>query len=236
MERLDGPLADLVAAEREAMEALPDTREAAWAQVATAWQAQPPPPTSTPGGGAEATAASAGAGGVLKVVAAVVVSVGVAAGAWVATRPEAPVPVARVTAPEVRPAEEPGATPSPPEAPLLAEPPPAPAPAPVRESAPAVSKPQANAPGLAEELALIDAMRRDVAAGRYGKALSRAKEHRRVFASGSLTADRMDLEAAARCGNGDLDAGRRLADRKAKRWPRAPIGEHLQSLCKLNAR
>ena len=74
-------------------------------------------------------------------------------------------------------------------------------------------------------------MRKDVAAGRYAEALERAKTHREDFRKGSLIADRMDLEAAGRCGRGDIDAGQALAESKKKRWPRAPVSKRLRDLC-----
>lgn len=233
MERLDGPLADLVAAERDEMEALPTSRDAAWAGVAAAWQA-PPPPTPPPGGG-EAVA-SASKVGVLKVVGALVVGTSVAAGAWAVSPDESQDPVRRVEAPvTVSALAEPEPPPPSPTLPLVVAPPPAPKPS-IREPAPVREGPKSSPKqpmGLAEELALIDAMRKDVASGRYAQALARAKQHREDFAKGSLIADRMDLEAAARCGNGDLDAGRALADRKKKRWPRAPMSQRLRNLCGL---
>lgn len=232
MERLDGPLADLISAEKQEMEAMPKARDAAWAGIAANWTPVPPP---TPPAGVAEAAATTGKAGVLKVVAALVVGSSIAAGTWVATRPEPP-PIERVAAPaEAVVVETPSLVPPPP-VPELAPPPPAP---PIPEAAPAdppgpkvVAEPT-PALGLAEELALIDAMRKDVSAGRYAEAIDRAKQHRESFAKGSLVADRMDLEAAARCGRGDLEAGRTLADRKTKRWPRAPISERLRTLCRL---
>lgn len=234
MERLDGPLADLVAAEREGVEAIPKSPDAAWAGIAAAWHAPPPIP---PGGAAEAATATAGKAGLLKVVAAVVVGTSVAAGAWAWRDEPGEPPLARVEAPVVV-AAIPVETPPVPNidvAPVSATPPPRlsapqvePAPAPRASSRPAAQ------PGLAEELALVDSMRRDVAAGRFSKALAGAKKHRSSFEKGSLIADRMDLEAAARCGQGDLEIGKKLAERKAKRWPRAPMSDRLRTLCRLD--
>lgn len=233
MERLDGPLADLVAAERDEMEAMPKSKDAAWAGVAAAWQ--PPPPPPTPPGATEAVA-SASKAGVLKVVGALVVGTSVAAGAWAVSSDDTRARVDRVEAPVVVAAPADVEPPPPPASlPLVVPPPPAPKPALEEPETRVAPKPAPKKTlGLAEELALIDAMRKDVAAGRYTKALSRAKEHRESFAKGSLIADRMDLEAAARCGGGDLDAGRALADRKKKRWPRAPMSQRLRNLCRMD--
>ena len=240
MERLDGPLADLISAEKQEMEATPRSRDAAWAGIAAAWTPGPPP--TPPPGVAEAAATATGKAGVLKVVAALVVGASIAAGTWAATVREPP-PVERVEAPaEAVVVETPSLVQPSPSLPEVAPPPPAPVQpeAEPEERAPSPRpSPKPAAPpslGLAEELALIDAMRKDVRAGRYAAAITRAKEHRESFAEGSLTADRMDLEAAARCGRGDLEAGRTLADRKTKRWPRAPISERLRTLCRLDQR
>ena len=234
MERLDGPLADLVAAERDEMEAMPKSRDAAWAGVAAAWQALPPP---TPPPGAGEAVASASKAGVLKAVGALVVGTSIATGAWAVSSDDSPAPIARVEAPvAVTASAEPEPPPPPASLPLVVPPPPAPKPTSAKPQTPRVTPKPApeKSLGLAEELALIDAMRKDVAGGRYAKALARAKEHRESFAKGSLVADRMDLEAAARCGGGDLDAGRALADRKKKRWPRAPMSQRLRNLCRMD--
>ena len=237
MERLDGPLADLISAEKEEMAALPKGRDAALAGIAAAWAPVPPTPPVGVAEAAATTGKAAGAG-VLKVVAALVVGSSIAAGTWVSTRNEPP-PIVRVEAPAEAVVLEAPARERP-LVPELAPPPPAPVrPERVRETpAPRVATKPAPSPrsGLAEELALIDAMRKDVSAGRYTEALARAKQHRESFAKGSLTADRLDLEAAARCGRGDLEAGRTLAERKAERWPRAPISERLRTLCRLDPR
>jgi hypothetical protein len=232
MERLHGPLADLVAAERDEMEAMPNSKDAAWAGVAAAWQ--PPPPPPIPPGATEAVA-SASKAGVLKVLGGLVVGTSVAAGMWTVSSDDTRPPVDRVEAPVVVAVPADAEPPPPPASlPLVAPPPPAPKPTPEEPATAGRPNPVPNkALGLAEELALIDAMRKDVAAGRYAKALARAKEHRESFAKGSLIADRMDLEAAARCGGGDLDAGRALADRKEKRWPRAPMSQRLRNLCRM---
>lgn len=232
MERLDGPLAELVAAERVEVDAISKSPEAAWAGIAEAWQAPPPVP---PAGASEAATVTAGKAGLLKVVAAVVVGTSVAAGAWAMQGPKDDAPLARVEPPAVAPS--PVTAPPMPNleaAPVSAAPPPRPhaalAPATTRPSSTPRTAPR---PGLAQELALVDAMRRDVAAGRFAEALTGAKEHRTSFAKGSLIADRMDLEAAARCGRGDIEAGKKLAERKAKRWPRAPMSDRLRTLCRL---
>ncbi|MEM6290512.1 MAG: hypothetical protein AAGA54_04575 [Myxococcota bacterium] len=231
MERLDGPLADLVAAERVEMEALPTSPKEAWAGIAAAWTSPPPaPPPAAP--------ASASAGkGILKIVATLLVGSTVAAGAmaWNAQANDAPpkrVESPVIDPPPAAPTHEP---PTPRDGLVLAPPPARPAP-PDRAAdvSPPRREPAKPKLGLAEELALIDAMRKDVAAKRYAAALERAKTHRASFAPGALAADRMDLEAAARCGRGDLKAGRALAERKAKRWPRAPISDPLRSLCRLD--
>ena len=232
MERLDGPLAELVSAEREQLASEGKAPEAAWAAVAAAWEAPPVPP---PGGGAAEATAAAGKTTALKLVGALVVGTTVAAGGWVATnQPAERAAVARVEAPRVEPSVEPAPAAARDDAPVLVPPPSAPAPA---AEAPRVATPKpipaAPVPGLAEELALVDEMRRHVAAGRHADALVLARRHRKVFAKGSLTADRMDLEAAARCGSGDLETGRALAERKKKRWPRAPISDRLRKLCRL---
>lgn len=234
MERLDGPLADLVAAERAEIDAIPKSKDAAWAGIAAAWQTPPPVP---PTGVAEAATASAGKGGLLKIVAALVVGTSVGAGVWALQEPPSETPLPRVEAPAfVAPvARETPPVPNVDAAPVLAAPP-ARTPtagAPPKSVERSSSRPKST-PGLAEELALVDAMRKDVTAGRFSKALSRAKEHRLAFAKGSLIADRMDLEAAARCGRGDLEEGRKLAERKAKRWPRAPVTDRLRTLCRLD--
>lgn len=234
MERLDGPLAELVAAEREEIDSVPKSPDAAWAGIAAAWQAPPPVP---PAGAAETATASAGKAGLLKVLAAVVMGTSVAAGAWALQDAPDDAPMARVQAPIVVAASgvERPPLPNTDVAPALATPPPR-LPAPEVEPAPTarVSSRSARKPGLAEELALVDSMRRDVAAGRFSQALSGAKKHRTSFAKGSLIADRMDLEAAARCGQGDLKTGKTLAERKAKRWPRAPMSDRLRTLCRLD--
>lgn len=233
MERLEGPLADLVAAERKEMDATPKSRDAAWAGIAASWQPTPPMPPAV----ASVPAAASSGAGALKVVGALVVATSVAAGGWALRDDEPQAPIERVEAPadadvvdDVQKYTSP-----PPSLPLVADPPPAPKVAEVetrrvREPRPA---PADRTPGLADELALIDAMRKDVAAGRFAKALERAKQHRDDFGKGSLTADRVDLEAAARCGLGDLDAGRALAERKKTRWPRAPMSPRLRTLCEL---
>ncbi|MBV1858365.1 MAG: hypothetical protein KUG77_08125 [Nannocystaceae bacterium] len=233
MERLDGPLAELVAAERDQVDTISKSPDAAWAGIAAAWQAPPPIP---PGGAAEAATTTAGKAGLLKAAAAVVVGISVVAGGWALQGAPKDVPLARVEAPRVDVAGV-VEVPPPPNtdvAPVSATPPPR---APEIEAhlepiVRASSRPKPQ-PGLAEELALVDSMRRDVAAGRFPQALTRAKKHRDTFAKGALTADRMDLEAAARCGHGDLKAGQKLAERKADRWPRAPMSDRLRTLCKL---
>lgn len=232
MERLDGPLADLVAAERDEMEAMPKSKDAAWAGVAAAWQ---PPPAPPPPGATEAVA-SASKAGVLQVVGALVLGTSVAAGVWAVSSDDTRGQVDRVEAPVVVTALGDVEPPPPPASlPLVVPPPPAPKPRPEEPATRVAPKPTPKKVlGLAEELALVDAMRKDVAAGRYAKALARAKEHRESFAKGSLIADRMDLEAAARCGGGDLDAGRALANRKKKRWPRAPTSQRLRNLCRMD--
>jgi len=234
MERLDGPLAELVAAERDNVDTIPKSRDAAWAGVVAAWQLPAPLP---PAGVADAATATAGKSGLLKLVAAVVVGTTVAAGGWAMRDTGSDASLPRVEAPEI---VAPASTQTPPVpnvevAPVLATPP-VRVPKPEAKRASAIrsaptSKPQL---GLAEELALVDSMRKDVAAGRFAKALTRAKKHRESFAKGSLTADRIDLEAAARCGRGDVEGGRKLADRKAERWPRAPMNNRLRTLCRLD--
>ncbi len=234
MDRLDGPLAELVAAERDEVDAIPKSPDTAWAGIAAAWQVPPPIP---PGGAAEAATTAAGSGGFLKVLAAIVIGTSAMAGGWALNNPSQDPPRARVQAPVVVPPSPEDTPPAPnvEAAPVLAAPPastPAPDPQPARRTR--ASVPPAPPPGLAEELALVDTMRRDVAAGRFSNALALAKKHRVSFAKGSLSADRMDLEAAARCGRGDLEAGKKLAARRAKRWPRAPISDRLRTLCKLD--
>ncbi len=241
MEPLEGVLADLVAQEREALDAIDKPRDAAWSGIAAGWGAGPPP--VPPPGAAEATATATKGGAIIKLVSAMAIGGAVAAAAWLgpgqdpAQGPEEE----RVVAPVVAELEPPVSSvrPPPENLPEIATPPPAPEsrlePEPVPK---ATNKPEPTLPqaGLSEELALVEALRRDVNAGRYADALKKAKRHRDEFPQGALRADRMDLEAAAQCGGGRVDAGRKTADQKAKRWPRAPVSDRLRTLCKLDER
>lgn len=102
-------------------------------------------------------------------------------------------------------------------------------------AAPRSAKPSADAPepprGLAEEIALVESLRRAVARRDYATAKALAARHRREFAKGSLVPDRLDLEATAHCGAGDRARGRALAGELERRWPEAPVSDRLTTAC-----
>ncbi len=251
MDRLQGPLADLIEAERAGVEPAPDAKDRTWAGVAAGFG----PPSGPPGAGGGGSGAAAASGGtLLKVVGAVVVGGVVAAGGWAGTRPgPSPTPVAAELAPRIEvsaiadpepPQPKPRLPPTPTAASRPESPPtsavevspsarrpakPRPASRPSRSAEPT---PGSNA-GLAQELKLIESLRRAVARRDYAEALRLAKEHRESFEGGALKADRLDLEASAECGRGRLERGRSLASRRAERWPKAPVSDRLRTLCEL---
>ncbi len=255
MDRLQGPLADLIEAERAGVEPAPDAKDRTWAGVAAGFG----PPSGPPGAGGGGSGAAAASGGtLLKVVGAVVVGGVVAAGGWAGTRPgPSPTPVAAELAPRIEvsaiadpepPQPKPRLPPKPASPPTAASRPespptsavevspsarrsakPRPASRPSRSAEPT---PGSNA-GLAQELKLIESLRRAVARRDYAEALRLAKEHRESFEGGALKADRLDLEASAECGRGRLERGRSLASRRAERWPKAPVSDRLRTLCEL---
>jgi hypothetical protein len=259
MEPLEGPLADLLAREAEANVPPPEAKARHWAAVGAAFGPVVPPP-NPPASGAEATATATAAkgGALLKIVGGTLAAGALAAGVW-AGRPSSPAPEtapAAVTEPEtpgaaapdpaeasppVEPAEPADPVePIEPVAPETTDPPPTevtPPPPATAEPAPRRIQPAPapDAPGLAEELALVEDMRRAVQAGDHAEALRLAKRHRKEFPRGRLRPDRLDLEASATCASGRLEAGRALAAVRQQQWPQAPISDRLETACKLDS-
>lgn len=97
--------------------------------------------------------------------------------------------------------------------------------------APATKGEPPAAAGLAEELALVESLRRAVARGDLARAKTLAARHRREFPDGALRPDRLDLEASMHCASGDVARGRALMAELSRRWPEAPRSDRLKAAC-----
>lgn len=151
--------------------------------------------------------------------------------AWLARRPPAPVappPAAPVlTAPVAAPV--PVAAPTP--APVVA-----PTPAPVALPSPAVvaparPRPQPAPDTLAEELRLLNAARRALAARQLDDAARPLAEHARRFPRGQLAEEREATAALVTCARGDRDASARAAERFLRAHPRSPQAPRVRRAC-----
>jgi hypothetical protein len=248
MEPLKGRLAELVAREGDAVLPPQGAKARHWAAVSAAFGPIGPPPSAGATAGAEGAAAGtavAKGSALLKIVGGTALAAAVVTGVWASRSGDRDVETAAMQPAEsgtiVQPADAPEPAPAPEPEP---EPEPEPAqshraPAPVEPRAAAASrsaKPSADAPdpprGLAEEIALVESLRRAVARRDYATAKALAARHRREFAKGSLVPDRLDLEATAHCGAGDRDRGRALAEELERRWPEAPVSDRLTTACR----
>ena len=251
MEPLDPALAELIATETETVAPPQGAKARAWAAIGAGLGGVP---LAVPVGGADAaTATAAKTGAWLKIVGATALVGAVGTGVWATSRSPEPAPtpavartesapVAEVVPDEEPPADEPTSVAvAAPEPEPQAEPEPevvpdeetgTPAPEP---RATKKSRPE-TAPtlGLAEELALVEKIRKAVAAGDHAGALKLAGEHRDSFPKGALRPDRLDLEATAYCARGQTERGRKLAAQLRESWPKAPVSDRLESTCKLD--
>ncbi len=260
MEPLDPALAELIATETKTVAPPEGAKARAWAAIGAGVGVVP---LAVPAASAEAaTAAAAKTGAWLKIVGATALVGAVGTGVWATSRTPEPTPAVART--DAAPSAEDGREAEPPPddttaaavAAVEAEPEvePEPEPDPEPESAPTVDtsapapepratkklrqEPSTTVPtpplGLAEELALVEKIRKAVAAGDHGEALTLAKEHRDTFPKGALRPDRLDLEATAYCARGQTERGRKLATQLRETWPKAPISDRLESTCKLD--
>jgi hypothetical protein len=250
MEPLKGRLAELVAREGDAVLPPQGAKARHWAAVSAAFGPIGPPPSAGATAGAEGAAAGtavAKGSALLKIVGGTALAAAVVTGVWASRSGDRDIETAAI-----HEAEDADTILEPEDAPAIVEPEPEPAsapepepaqshraPAPVEPRAAAASrsaKPSADAPdpprGLAEEIALVESLRRAVARRDYATAKALAARHRREFAKGSLVPDRLDLEATAHCGAGDRDRGRALAEELERRWPEAPVSDRLTTACR----
>ena len=100
-----------------------------------------------------------------------------------------------------------------------------------RKPDPASPKSEVEPRGLAEEIALVESLRRAVVRADYATAKALAARHGREFPDGSLVPDRLDLQATAHCASGDPERGRALAKELARRFPEAPASDRLTKAC-----
>lgn len=85
-------------------------------------------------------------------------------------------------------------------------------------------------PGLAEELALVDAMRSAFAKDEPSAVLTLGKRHRKIFPQGALREERAALEVRASCRLGRADAATRR-DAFLESWPTSAHVERIDRDC-----
>ncbi|MFO0610017.1 MAG: hypothetical protein U0324_43060 [Polyangiales bacterium] len=110
----------------------------------------------------------------------------------------------------------------------------APAPVPVALPSPAVvarPRPQPAPDTLAEELRLLNAARRALAAHQLDDAARPLAEHARRFPRGQLAEEREATAALVTCARGDRDASARAAERFLRAHPRSPQGPRVRRAC-----
>jgi hypothetical protein len=88
-----------------------------------------------------------------------------------------------------------------------------------------------TAQGLRAELVIIDDAERALRQKRFDAVLKLTARHRARFPEGELTAERLDLEAAAHCALGDLERGRRRLAELRHGWPRSPVSAITKQTC-----
>jgi hypothetical protein len=150
--------------------------------------------------------------------------------------PSAPAETSRLAQREpVPPSHEPIAPDALPAAPMrtdaevLASP--LPAPNTARTTASAPSTPTLEPPALTQELDLLTAAQRELAAGRAEQALARLGEHERRFPSGALRSERLAARVFALCALGRT-AEARLASREFERVaPGSPLTPRVLASC-----
>lgn len=245
-------LDELERAERDATGPPPEQVDRMWSAI-EGRLAQPPPELDPLDGEVPAASAAAPAGGstlLLKIVGgasivAIVVGLGIVA-ITLDDDPREPGQPASVEI-AISPAPAPSPTPAPP--PALApasepapaiEPPPSPTQlAPAEPSEPSEpskpSKPSregAANKGLAEELALMQAMSTALSEGDSSRVLELVAEHRRDFPHGQLIEERSAAEARALCRRGK-PKGLTKAEQFVERWPDSIHLAAVRSDCKL---
>lgn len=94
----------------------------------------------------------------------------------------------------------------------------------------AVAGPRASAPTLAQEIARIDAIRRDLAADRAKSAMSAIQDYQRDFPSGVLQQEAELLSIEAHRQAGDRRRARTLATRFLANNPDSPHGARVREL------
>lgn len=240
-------LDELERAERDATGPPPEQVDRMWSAI-EGRLAQPPPELDPLDGEVPAPSAAAPAGGstlLLKIVggASIVVAL-VGLGIVAITldddprEPGQPASVEIAITPAPPPSPQLAPTPAPP--PALApasEPAPAiePAPAPTQAAPAKPTKPSredAANKGLAEELALMQAMSTALSEGDSSRVLELVAEHRRDFPHGQLIEERSAAEARALCRRGK-PKGLTKAEQFVERWPDSIHLAAVRSDCKL---
>ncbi|HVY26171.1 MAG TPA: hypothetical protein VHB79_06445 [Polyangiaceae bacterium] len=135
-----------------------------------------------------------------------------------ATRP--PMPAPRVTGPALEPMPE------------AATPPPSPAAIPRERGTtpqPHTSS-SSGAPGIQEQIALIDRARSAVAAGQPAVAMAALDEYQRRFPGGVLTQEATLLRIETLLARGDKASAARLGQRFLQRYPRSAMAARVRAL------
>jgi hypothetical protein len=242
MTRADSLLEQLERAERNTTGPPPEVADRMWAAIEERMAHGPPPPELVEPELDPTAAASRPA--LLKIVGAVTL-VGVAAGllALALDRDESesePEAVATVEPESPPPPRDLAPTPTPviiePESIPAPEPIPAPDPEPIPEPEAKPSKPSGSKPvvqkGLAEELALMQAISTALGDGDSAKVLELVGEHRRDFPHGQFIEERSAAEARALCRRGK-PRGKTKAEQFIERWPNSIHLASVRTDCEL---
>lgn len=95
--------------------------------------------------------------------------------------------------------------------------------------APAIAP--APAPGIREELALLEQAHRELSQGNPTASLAVLDEHARRFPSGAFSAERTAARVFALCALGQLERARTIGDDFLRREPNSPLVPRIRSSC-----
>jgi hypothetical protein len=97
------------------------------------------------------------------------------------------------------------------------------------------SSPKSTRPTLAEEVALLDSVRRSLATGDTTAALAALERHHRDFTGGSLGAEAAVLAIDAKAARGDRAGAARAAADFLAAYPRSPHASHIRAILSSSA-
>jgi hypothetical protein len=89
----------------------------------------------------------------------------------------------------------------------------------------------APAPGIREELALIEQAHRELSQGNATASLAALDEHARRFPNGAFSAERTAARVFALCALGQLERARTIGDDFLRREPNSPLVPRIRSSC-----